>query len=223
MVGVLFLHGTGADKKVWEAQQKFLNEKNIKNVAIDLPAHGEDIEDHFSIDKAYKKIDETLNNEFNKMDTVIVGSSLGGYLSMGYAVEHSQISGVFCSGCATDTSETKITAIGNKIFKPLTRFTHFNIFNILTDMLGAMKTFSNIEKITKLKESNKPVHLISGKYCFLRAKEKAARNLLGENYSIIPKSFHNVNISNADIFNNKLYSFIENIENNKNIEKPVLI
>lgn len=222
MIGVLFLHGTGASKNVWKTQQDFLTEKNIKNIAIDLPAHGDSIDEHFTIEKAYSKIDEVIK-EFDGMDIVLVGSSLGGYLSMGYAAEHEEISGVFCSGCATDTSNTKITFIGSNLFKKLNKFIHSNSFNVITDMLSAMQSFSNTEKIKILKEINKPVHLISGKYCFLRAKEKAAKNLLGPDYSIIPKCFHNVNISNSNIYNNELYSFIETIKNNKNIEKPVLI
>ncbi|MFX1255611.1 MAG: alpha/beta fold hydrolase [Promethearchaeota archaeon] len=83
-VNLLFLHGGGGNRQLWDYQVKFF-EKNFGVTLVDLPGHGKaaTYKPLLDIPISVKILNELLNQVFSERKNVLVGHSYAGYVLMG--------------------------------------------------------------------------------------------------------------------------------------------
>ena len=98
---IVLVHGAAATRKMWIPQMEALADE-FRVIAVDLPGHGKLREQPFRLEAAAQAVMESLRQQTNER-ALIVGLSLGGYVAMACAHEHSQeIAGLVLSGCSID-------------------------------------------------------------------------------------------------------------------------
>jgi len=82
---VLFIHGFLGDQTIWNAYTKALK-SNFRTITIDLPGHGKsDVFGYVHQMEYVAELIQALLKELNVRRCVLVGHSLGGYISLAFA------------------------------------------------------------------------------------------------------------------------------------------
>ena len=98
---IVLVHGAAWTRKMWVPQMEALPDE-FRVIAVDLPGHGTLREQPFRLEAAVQAVMESLRHQ-TRVRALIVGLSLGGYVAMACAHEHSQeIAGLVLSGCSID-------------------------------------------------------------------------------------------------------------------------
>ncbi len=104
---VVFVHGMRTSSAIWSRQLEHVRDAGHPAVAVDLPAHGARHRERFSLPRAFEVIDEAAAS-FGGRPVALVGLSLGGYTSLGWAARHAAddagapLAGVVAAGCSSD-------------------------------------------------------------------------------------------------------------------------
>jgi pimeloyl-ACP methyl ester carboxylesterase len=104
---VVLVHGMRTSSTIWRHQLAYLHDAGHPAVAVDLPAHGARRRERFSLGRAFEVIDEAVAS-FGGRPVALVGLSLGGYTSLGWAARHAAagahapLAGVVAAGCSSD-------------------------------------------------------------------------------------------------------------------------
>ncbi len=104
---ILFLHGGGGCRTMFEHHAKQLAAQHYRCVLIDLPGHGALMDEPLTIDTACSTIQDALTNlcgSYLGMPPIAVGGSLGGYILM-----------EFVGRFPTTTSGVVITMCGQNV------------------------------------------------------------------------------------------------------------
>jgi pimeloyl-ACP methyl ester carboxylesterase len=115
-LGVVLVHGMRQHGRTWAAQETHLVEAGHHVVAVDLPGHGMRLPQRFTLDGAHEVIDDAVASFPRDVPVVLVGQSLGGYVSLGWAARHGRegspqrLAGVVASGCSTDPRGKPVAA-----------------------------------------------------------------------------------------------------------------
>ena len=109
---VVLIHGFGEDGNIWERQLQYL-ESQMELIVPDLPGSGQSPlgKEDWTIDSLAGVIKSILDHEKIKK-TVLVGHSMGGYITMGFAEKYPQYLaayGLFHSSAFADNEEKKAT------------------------------------------------------------------------------------------------------------------
>ena len=111
----MLLHGFGETGEVWNKQVEFLKD-DFKLIVPDLPGTGEsELISDMSMDGMSEVIKaifdgETETGHESKRDTVLIGHSMGGYITLAYVKKHNESLrgfGLFHSSAFTDNEEKK--------------------------------------------------------------------------------------------------------------------
>ncbi len=96
----VLVHGVRTSATMWRAQREFLEPLGFEVATPDLPGHGTRIGERFSLAGAMNAIDSALAPGGT---AVLVGFSLGGYLSIRYAASRSgRVRGLVAASCGTE-------------------------------------------------------------------------------------------------------------------------
>ncbi|WP_159602875.1 alpha/beta fold hydrolase [Agromyces humi] len=102
---VVLVHGLRTSATMWRRQLPALARHDIDAVAIDLPSHGTRSGEPFTIDDAMRVIGESVperDADASTTPTLLVGLSLGGYLSIEFASRHpGRVDGLVAASCGT--------------------------------------------------------------------------------------------------------------------------
>ncbi|HLW44158.1 MAG TPA: alpha/beta hydrolase, partial [Candidatus Acidoferrales bacterium] len=84
---IVFLHGMRVTRKMWKSQMERLA-NSYRLIALDLPGHGALSNIPFRLDGAVTTIAEVINREGRNARALVVGISLGGYVSMEFGARY---------------------------------------------------------------------------------------------------------------------------------------
>lgn len=98
---IVFVHGVMFTRKMWAPQRDALADE-CKVIALDLPGHGERSDRDFAWEPALSAIDDAIETHADG-DALLVGLSLGGYLSTEYARRNPDaVDGLVISGSSAN-------------------------------------------------------------------------------------------------------------------------
>ncbi len=78
------MHGIRTSATMWRAQLAWLEEHGVPARAVDLPGHGSRMAEQFTLDGAFRTIDEAVRDAAERGPVLLVGHSMGGLLSLEY-------------------------------------------------------------------------------------------------------------------------------------------
>lgn len=102
-VGVVLLHGLRSSSTLWRHQVEALRAAGHATRTPDLPGHGRDRGEAFTLDGAVAVVEEAARDLAARgLPVVLVGQSLGGYVGLHWAARTSvDVSGVLAAACST--------------------------------------------------------------------------------------------------------------------------
>ncbi|MGR0320411.1 alpha/beta fold hydrolase [Agromyces sp. ZXT2-3] len=99
---VVLVHGIRTSATMWRGQVTRLARHDLEVVPVDLPGHGARLGDPFTIDDAVATIGAALGEPVPGVPRLLVGLSLGGYLSIEFAARHPHgLEGLVAASCGT--------------------------------------------------------------------------------------------------------------------------
>ncbi|WP_430646605.1 alpha/beta fold hydrolase [Agromyces sp. GXS1127] len=99
---VVLVHGIRTSATMWRGQLARLARHDLDVVAVDLPGHGARLGDRFALEDAMATIGEALGGPVRGVPRLLVGLSLGGYLSIEFAARHPDaLEGLVAASCGT--------------------------------------------------------------------------------------------------------------------------
>jgi len=99
---IVFLHGTRLTRAQWYPQLRRLADR-YRCIAVDLPGHGTQADEPFTIAAATRTICEAIESEAGGRPAVLVGLSLGGYIAIDAAEASPElVAGLVLAGCSAE-------------------------------------------------------------------------------------------------------------------------
>jgi pimeloyl-ACP methyl ester carboxylesterase len=97
---VVLVHGIRTSSSMWRRQVRFLERRGHQVLAPDLPGHGSRMDERFTLDGAVATVDDAVRSLGG--DVLLVGFSLGGYVSVHYAgTGERPIRALIAASCST--------------------------------------------------------------------------------------------------------------------------
>lgn len=198
----MLVHGTRTSSEIWHAQVAALRHGGHPTLAIDLPGHGTRSGERFTLEGALAAIDEAV--DACPSPPLLVGLSLGGYVSLAYASRHEdRLAGVVLAGCSTEI-KGKPLHLYRRVSTHVTRWLGLGqgTWHVVTDMLGALAGYSPLRDLRRLLL---PVWVVNGQRDPLRLDEHRYRRALpGMRLTVVPRAGHDVNSHAPAAFNRVL-------------------
>ena len=101
---VILVHGLRTSATMWRRQVEMLEERGIRTWAIDLPGHGQRMDERFTLAGSLDSITEAVAaaTDATGEPPYLVGFSLGGYMAIEWTAGHrGQVIGVLAASCGT--------------------------------------------------------------------------------------------------------------------------
>ncbi|SFB02654.1 Pimeloyl-ACP methyl ester carboxylesterase [Cellulomonas marina] len=97
---VVLLHGMRTSGTMWRAQREALERLGIPVAAPDLPGHGTRLHERFTLENAFRAVDEAVAGLGRPV--LLVGLSLGGYVGAAWAARRpGAVAGLVAASCST--------------------------------------------------------------------------------------------------------------------------
>ncbi len=204
---VVLVHGTRTSSDAWRAQVRALTARGHDVVAVDLPGHGRRRDERFDVRRALEVVGEAV--DAMPSAPVLVGASLGGYLSAAFAGSRPRdVAGLVLSGCSAEIRGKPVAA-----FRALAH--HANgllrvggpTWHVVTDVLRGMTGYSVLRDLRRL---DLPVWVVNGARDPLRIDERRlVRALRHGELHVVPRAGHDVNLHAPEAFNALLLRAVE--------------
>lgn len=196
---LVLVHGTRTSSAIWRDQVRVARSRGHEVATVDLPGHGSRRPERFELTRAVAVIGEAVDRMASP--PLLVGMSLGGYLSMAFAAGRpGHVAGLLLSGCSTEIRGKPLD-----LFRRLAHQANSALhvggpsWDVVSDMLRAMRGYSAIGDLRRV---DAPVWLVNGRRDPLRLDERrllraAPRGRL----RVVPRAGHDVNLHAPEAFN----------------------
>jgi len=195
---IVLVHGTRTSGTIWAPQVAALRRAGHRTLALDLPGHGSRADERFTLTGALDTIDRAVDDCDER--PLLVGLSLGGYVSLAYAGSHREtVAGVVLAGCSTQLRGKPLRAYGR-----VSRLVvgSGGTWHVVTDMLDALAGYSSLDEVRRLEV---PVWLVNGRRDPLRLDERRYRRALpASRLTVVRGAGHDVNSHAPVAFNRVL-------------------
>jgi pimeloyl-ACP methyl ester carboxylesterase len=99
-VPVVLVHGLRTSRTMWRRQVEALEHVGVRTVAVDLPGHGERLDERFTVAAAVATLEDAVDEL--GAPALVVGLSLGGYVGIAHAARRpDQVVGLVAAACST--------------------------------------------------------------------------------------------------------------------------
>lgn len=198
---IVLVHGTRTSSAIWDDQVRALTHGGHPTIAIDLPGHGSRAQERFTFEGGLAAIDAAVRA--CDAPPLLVGLSLGGYMSLAYAGRHEdRLAGVVLAGCSTDLRGKPLGAYRRASRRVVGALgLGGGTWHVVTDMLGALHGYRPVQDLRRVAL---PVWLVNGARDPLRF---GARRYLGAHPGarewVVSGAGHDVN-SHAPVAFNRI-------------------
>ncbi|WP_278236682.1 alpha/beta fold hydrolase [Isoptericola sp. AK164] len=220
-VGVVLVHGMRQDASAWRDQVAHLEDLGHAAVPVDLPGHGRHLAERFSFRRAWEHLDDAVASFPQGTPVVLVGQSLGGYVSLGWAADRAHdvtrpLLGVVASGCSTEPRGKPVRlyrdvadgvaragqAVRRRLPGSVPTTDDRPGWDLVTDALGELAGRSALADLGTM---TVPVWLVNGSRCHLRWQEQRfARAADRGALVVVPGIGHDVHLDAPDEYNRVL-------------------
>lgn len=179
---ILFIHGAGLSKLIWEKQVSSLS-KTANTISIDLPGHGLSKKKALQSIEDYAKCVISFINEIDLKNCFICGLSMGGAIVQWLMINNEDMfkgAILICTGAKLSVTPEIFTAIENDYTSFIQMTQQFavssktdpaKIIPVIKDMelcpketaLSDFKVCNNFNVIDSVSKIKKPVLIITGK------------------------------------------------------------
>lgn len=190
---VVLVHGLRASRTMWRQQVTALRRDGHETLAIDLPGHGERLDEPFTWDGALDAVRDGVEAVGGR--ALVVGLSLGGYVAIGHAARHpEQVVGLVAAACCSVPRTAVLRAWGAAadgffarlpdrgaainqalVDRTLPRQSAIDVGagGFALDVVGdAMRAMRHATPVADLARVAAPVWLVNGRYDHFRADER---------------------------------------------------
>ncbi|GAA2069332.1 alpha/beta fold hydrolase [Microbacterium hatanonis] len=235
-VGVVFVHGIRTSASMWRPQLEYLAARGNAATAVDLPGHGARMSEDFTIEGAFATIDRAVRDTASQGPVLLVGHSMGGLLSLEYAVseEPPPLAAVIGAGCTAiprgpalrayrlflrgfDSLPDRGAAITDYVLArtlPEETRDDFGAGGYAFDTQHtALASLSVLDLMRALRSIRVPLWFVNGQFDQLRINEALFTRTVPEaELIIVPKTTHLVTSMRPDVFNAVLNLAITTVE-----------
>ncbi|RDV15618.1 alpha/beta hydrolase [Pontibacter diazotrophicus] len=186
---LVFLHGFCESKQVWADFMKPLQQQ-FRTIALDLPGHGDNTEgiSSYSMEDMAEDVKRRLD-ELGVKKCLLIGHSMGGYVSMAFAEKYSHMLNGLClfhSSALPDTDEKKENR--NKTIDYVERHGVVNFINPFVEPLFYSENRARLkEEIEMMKEIGRqtPKETVLGALAAMRDRSDRSEVLKKAKYPVL--------------------------------------
>ncbi|SDC36704.1 Pimeloyl-ACP methyl ester carboxylesterase [Sanguibacter gelidistatuariae] len=241
----MFIHGVRSSSALWDAQIRAAHAAGYEAVAVDLPGHGARRDERFTLDNAFTVIDDAIASVGEGTSPVVlVGLSLGGYVTLEYAARRpARLAGVIASACTCDPKGKPVRMYGQVAHHVTRAISSVQAWAgrwtpaLVPDLAGRrlrvdgstapfrpgwdvvtdmLGQLAGRSSIENLKQITVPIWFVNGQRDHLRLEEKKYLAAVPTSrLVVIPKAGHDVSFEAPHEFNRVMLTVLEDIEHER--------
>lgn len=232
-VSVLLVHGIRTSGTMWRAQVEHLHQLGVNAHAVDLPGHGRRLSGQFSLPACTEVIEDAWQG-LAQGRRILVGLSLGGYLSLHWAARTSStVDAVLAAGCSVRPHGAPLAMYrrlaglihrlpdgGSRLNDVLARVmlspsatADMAAGGVALDvMVPALGAIGAVDPIADLRRIRAPVWLVNGDWDHFRIEQRRFWEAVNTGRLIVvPRSGHLVSLERPEVFNDVLTALVHQV------------
>lgn len=221
---------------MWRSQLEHLADRGIPATAVDLPGHGTRMAEDFTIDEAFRTIDDAVRSAAADGPVLLVGHSMGGLLSLEYtgAEQAPPVSALVAASCTALPRGAALTAYrtlagtfdrlpdrGLWLTRRMLAATipaetrdDFAAGGYALDAQAtALRSLNALDLAAAVRRIHVPLWFVNGQFDQLRSHERLFRRLAPHaELIVVPRTSHLVTAMRPGVFNAVLQLALATIE-----------
>ena len=228
---VVLVHGLRTSSSLWRGQRIELEKRGFEVHTPDLPGHGARMQERFSVASAVQTIETAVRDATGT--PLLVGFSLGGYLSLHYAgLAERPVRGILAASCGTQPTRVVLDAwraaaavihrfpdrglaLNNAAVRTFVRDPQLADDVIaggvaLEVMDDALRELRVLDVRRSLRAIPQPVWLVNGTLDHFRLQERSYLRAARDGRLVhIPGATHMVSVTRPEAFNRVLFEALD--------------
>ena len=228
---VVLVHGLRTSSSLWRGQRIELEKRGFEVHTPDLPGHGARMHERFSVASAVQTIETAVRDATGT--PLLVGFSLGGYLSLHYAgLAERPVRGILAASCGTQPTRIVLDAwraaaavihrfpdrglgLNNAAVRTFVRDPQLANDVIaggvaLEVMDDALRELRVLDVRRSLRAIPQPVWLVNGTLDHFRVQERSYLRAARDGRLVhIPGATHMVSVTRPEAFNRVLFEALD--------------